>query len=395
MPRQNSSRRTPYCLTRRDNLAGVLPEPMLSRPGPLPKGPRWTFEVKWDGFRAIVSTERDLRIRSRRGWNMTPALPELAKLPAGLVVDGEVVAFNDAGDPHFPLLARRVLNYDRSIRAHLIVFDLLRLDGEDMTVRRYRERRSILEALDLNGPHWTTPCAFDDGETLRAAVWERGLEGVVAKKTDERYWPGGSGGSSGRTLRTGDATARSSRCVGASSGGFPESHGAVSVAGLPMEGIIWIGPIQIERPQAARWKSGHLAPEWKKKFPELFDDDDLRLANSQSGNHFYEWLGAIVLHHTTGYLSLVEKYEFGRHRRKQDIVAQLLPTPVRDALNYRGQGYTQAPDLLMYAEDLSDWFFCEVKGPGDRLSDEQKRKFQVLADMTAKPVRLLKFNHRE
>jgi hypothetical protein len=59
--------------------------------------------------------------------------------------------------------------------------------------------------------------------------------------------------------------------------------------------------------------------------PGSFDDDDLRLANSQPGVHFYEWLGAIVLHHTTGYLSLVEKYEFARHPRKQDIVSQLLP----------------------------------------------------------------------
>jgi bifunctional non-homologous end joining protein LigD len=163
---------------------------MLSRQGDLPQGSRWAFEVKWDGFRAIVSTEDGLRVRSRRGWNMTDALPELRALPSGLVLDGEVVAFNEKGDPHFPLLARRVLNYDRSIRAHLMVFDLLRVDGEDMTVRRYRERRGILETLDINSSYWTTPCAFDDGEALVTAVCERGLEGVVAKRTDERYWPG-------------------------------------------------------------------------------------------------------------------------------------------------------------------------------------------------------------
>ena len=63
----------------------------------------------------------------------------------------------------------------------------------------------------------------------------------------------------------------------------------------------------------------------------------------------------------------------------------------RDALRDRNQGRAQAPDLLMYAEDLSDWFFCEVKGPGDRLRDEQVRKFELLANMTSKPVRLLEF----
>jgi ATP-dependent DNA ligase len=60
---------------------------MLSRPGPLPFGSEWSFELKWDGLRAIVSTEDGLYVRSRRGWNMTTGLPELRGLPAGLVLD--------------------------------------------------------------------------------------------------------------------------------------------------------------------------------------------------------------------------------------------------------------------------------------------------------------------
>ena len=55
-----------------------LPEPMLARAGPLPDGPEWRFELKLDGFRAIVSTTGGLRVRSRRGWNMTALVPELA-----------------------------------------------------------------------------------------------------------------------------------------------------------------------------------------------------------------------------------------------------------------------------------------------------------------------------
>jgi hypothetical protein len=66
---------------------------MLSRPGPLPSGPSWSFELKWDGFRALVSTEDGLRVQSRRGWNMTGVLPELRGLPSGLVLDGELVAW--------------------------------------------------------------------------------------------------------------------------------------------------------------------------------------------------------------------------------------------------------------------------------------------------------------
>jgi hypothetical protein len=158
-----------------------------------------------------------------------------------------------------------------------------------------------------------------------------------------------------------------------------------------MQAITKIATVNVVPSQRARWQSGHLAQEWRGRFPNLFDDDDVRLAKSQPGIHFYEWLAAIVLHHATGYLSLVEKYEFATHRRKQQIVAQLLPRPVQDALRERNQGRAQAPDLLMYAEDLSDWFFCEAKGPRDRLRDEQVRKFGMLADMTSNPVRLIEF----
>jgi ATP-dependent DNA ligase len=62
--------------------AAPLPQPMLARSGKLPSRGDWAYEVKWDGFRAIVSTDgAPLRVRSRRGWNMTDLVPELASLP--------------------------------------------------------------------------------------------------------------------------------------------------------------------------------------------------------------------------------------------------------------------------------------------------------------------------
>lgn len=70
-----------------------LPIRCSRRQGLCPSGPGWSYELKWDGFRAIVSTEDGLRVRSRRGWNMTPVLPELRSLPTGLVLDGELVAW--------------------------------------------------------------------------------------------------------------------------------------------------------------------------------------------------------------------------------------------------------------------------------------------------------------
>jgi hypothetical protein len=161
-----------------------------------------------------------------------------------------------------------------------------------------------------------------------------------------------------------------------------------------MEAIVEIGPAKIERSQKDRWVSGSLAAEWAQRFPQLFDEDDLALAEGPQGRrgyHFIEWMAAIVMHQRTGYLSLVSKYEFARHRRKQAVVEQLLSPAVRTALRDRAEhGRAQPPDLLMYAADLSDWFFCEVKGPGDRLGPEQVKKFRALAEMTGRPVRLIR-----
>ena len=167
---------------------------MLARSGPIPTRGDWSFEVKWDGFRAIVSTEgAPLRVRSRRGWDMTPLLPELSALPASGTFDGELVAFGPDGCPDFPLLCERMLMRRPGIAVTYMVFDLLSLDGEDLTRAPYSERRTQLEELDLNGVFWQTPETFDDGEALFEAVCAHELEGVVAKRRCSRYRPGDRG----------------------------------------------------------------------------------------------------------------------------------------------------------------------------------------------------------
>ena len=165
---------------------------MLSRAGPLPSGSGWSFELKWDGFRALVSTDDGFHVRSRRGWNMTSVLPELRALPAGLVLDGELVAWKGS-EPYFPLVCRRVLNRDMSIPLTFVIFDLLHRDGVDLTGRPYVERRRELEELQLDGSAWTTSETFDDGRALFTAVCELGFEGVVAKNHSSLYRPNDRG----------------------------------------------------------------------------------------------------------------------------------------------------------------------------------------------------------
>lgn len=155
-----------------------------------------------------------------------------------------------------------------------------------------------------------------------------------------------------------------------------------------VEAIVDIGTVEIRRSQRALWRDGGLMREWKQRFPELFDEEDVRVAETQPSLHFVEWLAAIVLHHATGFRALFEKYAYANHPRKQEIVAKLLPADLVPMLREQ-YGHAQAPDLLMYAPDLSDWFFCEVKGPGDSLRPVQVKKFEDLARVSGKPVRLL------
>jgi hypothetical protein len=98
---------------------------MLLRSAPLPTGGDYMFEPKWDGFRARISTVDGVTVRSRRRWDMTHLVRELAGLPAGRVYDGEVIALGEDGLPRFPRLCQRMLAGHHEIPVMFIAFDLL------------------------------------------------------------------------------------------------------------------------------------------------------------------------------------------------------------------------------------------------------------------------------
>jgi bifunctional non-homologous end joining protein LigD len=162
---------------------------MLLRPDGIPSGDGWAFEVKYDGFRAIVSTEDGLRVRSRRGWNMSERVPELSALPPGLMLDGELAAFNEQGAPHWPLLCERVLHGNRSIPLTFVAFDLLAVDGHNVIVNPWEQRRA-LEGVWVDCPVARLADVFDDGQVLFEAVVAHDVEGVVAKRRDGIYRSG-------------------------------------------------------------------------------------------------------------------------------------------------------------------------------------------------------------
>jgi bifunctional non-homologous end joining protein LigD len=165
----------------------------------------WAYELKWDGIRAIAYCEAgSLRLESRTLRDITSTYPELRALAAELgstdaVLDGEIVAFDDAGRPSFELLQSRMnLASESAIRRRMddcpvtyLAFDLLYLDGRALMDLPYAERRERLEALGIDGPNWQTPSYHrGDGRGLLELTRQRGLEGLVAKRLDSRYLPG-------------------------------------------------------------------------------------------------------------------------------------------------------------------------------------------------------------
>jgi len=113
-----------------------------------------------------------------------------------------------------------------------------------------------------------------------------------------------------------------------------------------------------------------LADDWHRLYPQLFDDHDLRITRHQPQGHFYEWLAAIHIFHSSGALSLVEKYLFeGAHPRKRRIVRGLFTEPEIEFLKSLPN---QPPDLLVYSKKAKRYWFAEVKGPTDRIRPVQR-----------------------
>ena len=172
-------------------------EPMLATRWPAAfDDPGWWFEVKWDGYRAIVSAEGGrVKARSRRGLDLIGPFPELASLPIpdGVALDGEVVAFDDDGRPSFSNLQQRTGFGGKGTRAdvgvNLVVFDVL-FAGEPLIGESYEERRAQLERLALPAPIVVPEPLLEHGLSLFAAAEGQGLEGIVAKRAGSPYLPG-------------------------------------------------------------------------------------------------------------------------------------------------------------------------------------------------------------
>lgn len=180
--------------------------PMLAEAGGKPfDDPAWRFEPKMDGIRTLAYVATDATtLKSRTGRDQTLQYPELANLAQyvnalGAVLDGEVVALEEGGRPSFERLqsrinirgTREIERMKRQVPVTIYLFDVLWLDGADLTKRPLEDRRQILEEIVTEtGPVKIT--YYVDGEGLKffEAAKGLGIEGIIAKKLGSTYLPG-------------------------------------------------------------------------------------------------------------------------------------------------------------------------------------------------------------
>ena len=160
-------------------------------------GDRWLFEPKWDGWRCIAAAHGGrASLYSRNGNDLTRRFPSvaaaLASLPAGTVLDGELVILDPDGCPDFSALMRR------QGAPCLLAFDMLAERGRDICEEPVEDRKARLRDVTAGLDHaalQNTDWIAGEGRALFGAVRARGMEGIVAKRLGSRYAPGQRSGA--------------------------------------------------------------------------------------------------------------------------------------------------------------------------------------------------------
>jgi bifunctional non-homologous end joining protein LigD len=217
----------------------------------------WWFEPKFDGVRTLLYVEgENVRLLSRTGRDQTATYPELARLyrnvsAVNAVVDGEIVATDERGRASFERLQRRmnltapadVERARRRVPVELVAFDLLWLDGEDLTSLPLHERRRRLQEVVTEGRglrliYWVPR----EGRRFFEVARQHGLEGIIAKRADSRYLPGRRSDDwrKVKALRTQDCVV-----LGATpgQGARRDAFGALLLGAYRDGELVWIGQV--------------------------------------------------------------------------------------------------------------------------------------------------------
>lgn len=178
---------------------GNIPKPMLAKlVDHLPEGEEWVYEKKYDGFRILAIRQQDaVELYSRNGKTMNHLFPslvrELSQLDKQICIDGELVIEDKQRKPYFQLIASGE-PLPSSLNLRYYVFDILRLEGENVTEYELDERRELLALLvDRIKKREVIQLAETlegTGLQVRKEAERKRWEGVMAKEVNSRYLEG-------------------------------------------------------------------------------------------------------------------------------------------------------------------------------------------------------------
>lgn len=168
--------------------------PMLATLAENVEGEGWSYEIKWDGYRALAYLDNgnaELRSRNNKSFNdqFYPVWNAVKDWKMRAVVDGEIVAVNEEGISSFQRLQNWRSEADGELRYY--VFDILWLEGYDLTKLSLKERRDIIRQLIPGDPLIQFSESFETSVSdFLDAAKKLGMEGIIAKKIDSEYFPG-------------------------------------------------------------------------------------------------------------------------------------------------------------------------------------------------------------
>jgi DNA ligase D-like protein (predicted ligase) len=174
--------------------------PQLSQPVEKPpSGTQWLHEIKLDGYRMAARIDNGrVQLLTRTGLDWTEKYPSAVGALANLniktaFIDGELCGVDEAGLPTFAH-TQAATDAERDVRLVYYAFDVLHLDGRDLSGLQLIERKALLEPLLVNKPGLQfNGHEISDGELILKHAGKLGFEGVVSKTIDAPYAPGNRG----------------------------------------------------------------------------------------------------------------------------------------------------------------------------------------------------------
>jgi len=178
---------------------------MLAKTGKAFDDENYSFELKWDGLRALLFLrERTIELQNRNLRDTTGSYPEIQKVKGSIraktaIIDGEVVVLGENGTPNFGSLQarfgvddpKRVSVLAKTTPVTYVAFDLLHIDGQDVITSPLVERKKRLKSIIKEGPYLLYGEHVEaKGTRFFKEATDRGFEGVIAKQSQSQYVPG-------------------------------------------------------------------------------------------------------------------------------------------------------------------------------------------------------------